>query len=123
MTEESQRNYSMLRTALLEKIGSETKLQVKFHQISDALSSKEPFLNINDLERYLALSLAAYVQARSQEPVCAVIESLIQIEIEAAKLIESCWRDENKYQRIKGTLAGLFSFLYFDLDKTLQEET
>lgn len=123
MTEESQRNYSMLRTALLEEMESETKLKFKFHQISDALSSKEPFLNINDLESYLTLSLAAYVQARSQEPVCAVIESLIQIEIEAAKLIESCWRDENKYQRIKGSLAGLFSFLYFDLDKTSQKET
>jgi len=118
MTEESRRNYSMLRAALLEEVESEIKLKVKFNQISDALSSREPLLNINDLESYLALSLAVYIQARSQEPVCAVIESLIQIEMEAAKLIESSWWDKNKYQRIKRSLAGLFSFLYFDLDKT-----
>ena len=63
------------------------------------------------LSDVLTKSLAAYVILRSKEPVSAVINDLLEIEIEAASLVGSFYSDDKRSMNLKGSLASVFSFV------------
>ncbi|MES2801729.1 MAG: hypothetical protein V4654_04510 [Bdellovibrionota bacterium] len=76
-------------------------------------------------EHVLAKALADYVLLRSNDPIQSVIESLYEIEIEAAKMVNMHFESKSeagkKVDFIR-SLPNVYSFLKFDPKKSLKNE-
>lgn len=78
----------------------------------DTLQGKS---ELKRLEDFLTLGLAAYVLAQADQPLKITVNKLMEMEIEAARLVDSSLhaiKDGTKTS-LTGTLAGTLSFTRF----------
>lgn len=78
---------------------------------SSLKTGHDPSETQEHLRTLLTYSLAAYVGARSKEPISVVMNDLFEIEFKAANLIEAFMTEKIETPDLRGSLAGVFSVI------------
>jgi len=64
-----------------------------------------------ELETLLMRSLAAYILIRKKDPVCDLLEDLLEMELEAGQFLGEALKDPTIQSKLRGSLASILSVI------------
>lgn len=73
--------------------------------------------DVEQLGEHLKRTLAFYVCSRAQEPLSKVLNDIVDLEIEAANLVDQFLSQNDSSTRLDGSLSSVFSFIHLGIIK------